>query len=60
VREIFGGFDEDEEADAQGLGAARRELRHALRDKRGASPEEKLRTAQILRDAAARIRGGKS
>jgi DNA-binding PadR family transcriptional regulator len=57
VREIFGGFDEEEEADAQGMGAARRELRQALREKRGASPEEKVRIAQILRDAAARIRG---
>jgi DNA-binding PadR family transcriptional regulator len=57
VREIFGGFDEDEEADAQGMGAARRELRQALREKRGASADEKLRIAQILRDAAARIRG---
>ena len=57
VREIFGGFDEDEEADAQGIGAARRELRHALREKRGASTEEKLRIAQILREAAAQIRG---
>ncbi|HEV3182079.1 MAG TPA: PadR family transcriptional regulator [Steroidobacteraceae bacterium] len=57
VREIFGGFDEDEEADAQGMGAARRELRQALREKRGVSADEKLRIAQILRDAAARIRG---
>jgi DNA-binding PadR family transcriptional regulator len=57
VREIFGGFDEDDEGDPQGVGAARRELRQALREKRGASAEEKLRVAQILRDAAARIRG---
>lgn len=57
VREIFGGFDEEDEADAQGIGAARRELRQALREKHGASAEEKQRVAQILRDAAARIRG---
>jgi hypothetical protein len=57
VREIFGGFDEEDESDPQGLGAARRELRQALREKRGASAGEKLRVAQILRDAAARIRG---
>jgi DNA-binding PadR family transcriptional regulator len=57
VREIFGGFDEDEEGDAQGVAAARRELRQALREKRGASTEEKLRVAQILRDATAQIRG---
>jgi len=57
VREIFGGFDEDDEADPQGVGAARRELRQALRQKGGAPAEEKLRVAQILRDAAVRIRG---
>jgi DNA-binding PadR family transcriptional regulator len=54
VREIFGGFDDDEESD---LGAARRELRVALREKHGASSGEKQRVAQILREAAARIRG---
>jgi len=59
VREIFGGFDEDDDADAQGIGAARRELRQALREKRGAPADERLRVAQILREAAARIRGGK-
>ena len=57
VREIFGGFDEENESDAQGVGAARRELRAALREKQGAAAEEKARVAQILRDAAARIRG---
>jgi len=54
VREIFGGYDDDEESD---LGAARRELRAALREKHGASSGEKQRVAQILREAAARIRG---
>jgi DNA-binding PadR family transcriptional regulator len=57
VREIFGGFDEDDEADAQVVGGARRDLRQALREKRGASADEKLRVAAILREAAARIRG---
>jgi DNA-binding PadR family transcriptional regulator len=57
VREIFGGFDEDDEADAQGVGAARRDLRQALRDKRGAAADERQRIAEILREAAARIRG---
>jgi len=57
VREIFGGLDEDDETEAQGLGAAWRELRHALREKRGASVEEKVRVAQILREAVAQIRG---
>jgi DNA-binding PadR family transcriptional regulator len=53
VREIFGGFDEEEESD---LGAARRELRAAVRETLGASSEEKQRVAQILREASARIR----
>ena len=57
VREIFGGFDEEEDAGNEGVGAARRELRQALREKRGAPAEEKQRITQILRDAAARIRG---
>jgi len=53
VREIFGGFDEDDEV----FGAARHELKQALREKRGASAEEKSRIAAILRDAAAQVRG---
>jgi DNA-binding PadR family transcriptional regulator len=53
VREIFGGFEDEEESD---FGAARRELRAALREKHGASSEERQRVAQILRDAAMRIR----
>jgi DNA-binding PadR family transcriptional regulator len=55
VREIFGGFDEDD-GDSD-LGAARRELRQALRDKRDASTEEKSRIAAILKSAAAQVRG---
>jgi DNA-binding PadR family transcriptional regulator len=57
VREIFGGFDEEDEAEGHGVGAARRELRQALREKRGVPAEEKRRIEQILREAAARIRG---
>jgi DNA-binding PadR family transcriptional regulator len=58
VREIFGGFGEDEEgADSEEVQAARRELKQALREKRGAAAEEKSRIATILREAAGRIRG---
>ena len=38
---------------------ARHELRHALREKIGASPEDHKRIAEILRNAAAAIRGEK-
>jgi DNA-binding PadR family transcriptional regulator len=57
VREIFGTYGEDESADAQGVDAARRELREALRAKRGAAAEEWSRIAEILKNAAAQIRG---
>ncbi|HTL21845.1 MAG TPA: PadR family transcriptional regulator [Steroidobacteraceae bacterium] len=57
VREIFGGLDEEDELGERGIGAARRELRQALREKRGASSEEKDQVAKILREATARIRG---
>jgi DNA-binding PadR family transcriptional regulator len=58
VREIFGAFgDEDEGADSDEIRAARRDLKQALRDKRGVAAEEKSRIAAILRDAAGRIRG---
>jgi DNA-binding PadR family transcriptional regulator len=56
VREIFGGPEEEDEPADQALGAARRDLRAALREKRGASSTEKDRIAEILRDAATRIR----
>jgi DNA-binding PadR family transcriptional regulator len=61
VREIFGGFDEEGEelADSHDVHAARRELRQALREKRGVSAEEKARIAAILKAAVAQIRGGK-
>jgi DNA-binding PadR family transcriptional regulator len=58
VREIFGAFGEDEEGvDSEEIHAARRELKQALREKRGAPAEEKSRIAAILREAAGRIRG---
>jgi DNA-binding PadR family transcriptional regulator len=56
VREIFGGPVEEDEAGAQALGAARRDLHAALREKHGASTAEKDRIAQVLREATARIR----
>jgi len=56
VREIFGGYDEEDSGDSQALAAARRELRQALREKRSAPPEEKGRIASVLMSAAAQIR----
>jgi DNA-binding PadR family transcriptional regulator len=60
VREIFGGFDEGEEddpRDSREVHAARRELRQALREKRGSGADELSRIAAILKAAAAAIRG---
>jgi DNA-binding PadR family transcriptional regulator len=58
IREAFSGFEEDEDAgNSQELWLARRELKEALRGARGASAEEKARIAEILKSAAARIRG---
>jgi DNA-binding PadR family transcriptional regulator len=56
VREIFGGYGEEESGDSRGIDAARRELKEALRDKRGASAEEQSRIVEILKSAAAQIR----
>jgi hypothetical protein len=39
---------------------ARHELKHALMEKIGASPEDHKRIAEILRKAAAEIRGEKA
>jgi DNA-binding PadR family transcriptional regulator len=58
VREMFGGFEEEDAGDSHAVASARRELRQALRDKRHASPEEKSRIAAILMNAAAQVRGG--
>jgi DNA-binding PadR family transcriptional regulator len=58
VREVFGGFHEEDEAPGSPeYGLARHELRAALREKRGAAAEEQSRIAAILRSAAAQIRG---
>jgi DNA-binding PadR family transcriptional regulator len=54
LREAFG---EEEDSDWRELEAVRRELKHALREKRGASAEERSRIIAILRQAAAQIRG---
>jgi DNA-binding PadR family transcriptional regulator len=53
LREAFG---EDEDSDWRELEAVRRELKHALREKRGASAEERSRIIAILRQAIAQIR----
>ncbi len=56
VREIFGGFG-DEDDESREIDAARRELKEALRAaSRGASGAEHARIAAILKDAAAKIR----
>jgi DNA-binding PadR family transcriptional regulator len=53
LREAFG---EDEDSDWRELEAVRRELKHALREKRGASAEERSRIIAILKQAIAQIR----
>jgi DNA-binding PadR family transcriptional regulator len=53
LREAFG---EDEDSDWRELEAVRRELKHALREKRGASAEERSRIIAILKQAVAQIR----
>lgn len=66
VKRAFAGegpWADDHDEHGHGPGAremreARRELKHALRERRGASLEEAQRIAAILRDAARRIRGG--
>ncbi len=57
VREAVAGFEDEDEAGPQEVWLARRELKEALRAARGATAEEASRIAQILKDAAARIRG---
>jgi DNA-binding PadR family transcriptional regulator len=57
VREIFGGYGEEESGDPYGVDAARRELREALQEARRASAEAKSRIADILKRAAEQIRG---
>ncbi|MFO1187098.1 MAG: hypothetical protein U1E87_06370 [Alphaproteobacteria bacterium] len=65
VKRAFAGegpWAEEHDEHGSGPGAreireARRELKHALRDTRGAPLEEAHRIAAILKEAAARIRG---
>jgi DNA-binding PadR family transcriptional regulator len=57
VREAVAGFEEESEAGPREVWLAQRELKEALRGARGASAEEAARIAQILKDAAAKIRG---
>lgn len=52
LREAFG---EDEDSDWRELEAVRRELKHALREKRGASAQERSRIIAILKQAVAQI-----
>lgn len=54
LREAFG---EEEDSDWRELEAVRRELKHALREKRGSAPEERTRIIAILRQAIAQVRG---
>jgi DNA-binding PadR family transcriptional regulator len=56
VREAFAGFDDLDPASSD-LHAARHALRHALARMRGCSPAEARRIAEILKRAAAEIRG---
>jgi DNA-binding PadR family transcriptional regulator len=53
LREAFG---EDEDSDWRELEAVRRELKHALREKRGSSAEERSRVIAILKQAVGQIR----
>ena len=60
ARRVFSGdWDGEDERDSlsREIRAARRELKTALRDKRGCAPEEAKRVAEILAKAAAEIRG---
>jgi|SRR5579883_1458028 len=60
VREIFSGQEDDDDPRGgiwRDAWLARRELKSALRDKRHAGPKEAKRIAEILKRAAAEIRG---
>jgi DNA-binding PadR family transcriptional regulator len=56
MREAVAGFEDEDESGPREVWLARRELKEALRASRGASPEEAGRIAQVLKDAAAKIR----
>ncbi len=57
VREAVAGFEDEDDSGSKEVWLARRELKEALRAARGATAEEAARIAQILKDAAAKIRG---
>ncbi len=59
VREAVAGFEDEDDSASREVWLARRELKEALRAARASSPEEAGRIAQILKDAAAKIRGGR-
>jgi Asp-tRNA(Asn)/Glu-tRNA(Gln) amidotransferase C subunit len=56
VRRAFTG-DDDEALDPANIRQAAHALKHALREKRRASPEEQKRVAEILRKATEEIAG---
>ncbi|GBQ25987.1 PadR family transcriptional regulator [Gluconacetobacter azotocaptans] len=58
VREAFAGVDADDPQAADELHQARHTLKRALMRKRGCSPDEARRIAQILARAATEIAGG--
>lgn len=59
IREAYSGFDEDDDAGgSREIWLARRELKDALRGARGGSAQQKSRIAAILKEAAAKIKGG--
>jgi DNA-binding PadR family transcriptional regulator len=55
VREAFSGLNDADPQAADELHRARHELKHALMRKRGCSPDEARRIAQILKQATAEI-----
>ncbi len=57
VREALGALEEDEQSGWRELSAVRETLAQALREKRHSSAEEKRRIVEILKEAAAQIRG---
>jgi len=57
VREAFDGMEDEDDGDWRELGAVRRELKRALREKRRSSAEERTRVVAILKQAVAQIRG---
>jgi DNA-binding PadR family transcriptional regulator len=56
VREVFGGFDEDEDGDWRELAELRHQLQRVLHEKRRSPAEEKRRVITILEQAVAQLR----